>query len=168
RIDNPTVKISTGIDKLVAVFASSGRKSDAILGTNGTRRHATNAPTAPAIRPTSKLSKTNNRTMPAREAPIAIRNAIPRRRQLKRLGRPNFGNRIRPEPGYRHVRQNSDDRVHCAVKCYGSTDHIRVAAEAFLPEIFRHQCDVRAFFLPGQKIPAANRAHSEDIKIVRG
>jgi hypothetical protein len=48
-----------------------------------------------------------------------------------------------------------------------STDHIRIAAEAFLPEVFRYQCDVRAFFLLGQKIAAANRAHSKNIEIVR-
>src|SRR5438477_12843440 len=76
--------MSTGIDKLVAVFASSGRKLDAIRGTNGTNRHATNAPSAPAIQLTSKLSKTNKRTSPEREAPIAIRNAISRRSPLQR------------------------------------------------------------------------------------
>jgi hypothetical protein len=81
------VKISTGIDKLVAVFASSGRKLEAILGMSGTNRHATNAPTAPAIKLTSKLSNTNNRTIPGREAPIAIRNAISRRRPLKRTSK---------------------------------------------------------------------------------
>src|SRR5207245_3640928 len=87
--------------------------------------------------------------------------------QLKRLGCPNLGNRIRTEPGYRHVRQNSDDRMHRSVKRDASTDHVRIAAEAFSPEIFRHHCRVRTFFFPGQKITAANRADSENIEIVR-
>ena len=38
----------------------------------------------PAMMLTSKLSKTKRRMMPARDAPIAIRNAISRRRPLKR------------------------------------------------------------------------------------
>ena len=75
------------MDKLVAVFASSGRKLEAILGTSGTNRHATNAPTSPAIALTSRLSNTNNRTMLVRDAPIAIRSAISRRRPLKRTSR---------------------------------------------------------------------------------
>ena len=41
----------------------------------------------PAKTLTSKLSKTNSRTMPARDAPIAIRNAISRRRPLKRTSK---------------------------------------------------------------------------------
>ena len=74
----------TGMDRLVAAFASSGRKFAAIPGTNGTKRQATNAPAAPANTLTSKLSKTNNRIMLAREAPIATRSAISRRRPLNR------------------------------------------------------------------------------------
>src|SRR5262249_52347480 len=74
----------TGTDKLVAWFASKGRKFEAIRGTSGNNCHATKAPTAPAITLTSKLSKTNKRAMLVREAPIAIRNAISRRRPLKR------------------------------------------------------------------------------------
>ena len=84
KIDNPIVKTRTSSERLVAMFPSSGRKLDAIFGTSGTNRHATNAPTAPAMTLTSKLSKTKRRMMPAREAPIAIRNAISRRRPLKR------------------------------------------------------------------------------------
>ena len=74
----------TGSDKLFAVFASNGRKLEAILGTSGTNRHATKAPTTPAIALTSKLSKTNSRTILVRDAPMAIRRAISRRRPLKR------------------------------------------------------------------------------------
>ena len=51
------MKMSTGIDKLVAVFASSGRKLDAILGTNGTDTPRQNAPTAPAIKLTINSRK---------------------------------------------------------------------------------------------------------------
>ena len=78
------VKPRTGSDKLVAVFASNGRKLAAILGTTGTSCQASTAPTTPANALTSKLSKTNNFTTLARDAPIAIRNAISRRRPLKR------------------------------------------------------------------------------------
>src|SRR5438046_7907506 len=74
----------TGIDKLVVWFASNGRKLEAIRGTSGTNCHATKAPIAPAMTLTSKLSKTNKRATLVREAPIAIRNAISRRRPLKR------------------------------------------------------------------------------------
>jgi hypothetical protein len=87
KIDNPIVNKSTGSEILVAVFESSGRKFAAIRGTSGTNRHATSAPTAPAITLTSKLSKTNNRTTLEREAPIAIRKAISRRRPLKRTSK---------------------------------------------------------------------------------
>jgi len=87
KIDNPIVKRRTGNDKLVAVFESNGRKFDAILGTSGTSCHATKAPTNPAIALTSTLSNTNNLTTLQREAPIAIRKAISRRRPLKRTRR---------------------------------------------------------------------------------
>src|SRR5260370_35132585 len=86
-MDNAIVKKRTGTDKLVAVLASKGRKFEAILGTSGTNRQATKAPTTPAIALMSRLSKTNNRTMLVRDAPIDIRNAISRRRPLKRTSK---------------------------------------------------------------------------------
>src|SRR6266853_1307503 len=87
KSDNAMVKRRTGNETLVAVFASSGRKFEAILGTSGTRHQATNAPANPAITLTNRLSKTKSRTTLAREAPIAMRNAISRRRPLKRTSR---------------------------------------------------------------------------------
>src|SRR5436309_12295378 len=78
------VKKRTGHDTLVTVFSSKGRKLDAIPGTSGTSRQATNAPAVPAIKLTSTLSKTKSRTTLAREAPIAIRQTISRRRPLNR------------------------------------------------------------------------------------
>src|ERR1044071_2095939 len=78
------VNTRTDTDKLVTWLASNGRKLEAIRGTNGSNCHAGKAPTARAITLTSKLSKTNKRAMLVREAPTAIRNAISRRRPLKR------------------------------------------------------------------------------------
>jgi hypothetical protein len=57
---------------------------DANPGTNGIKCQAANAPPTPAITLTSKLSATNKRMTLVREAPIANRNAISRRRPLKR------------------------------------------------------------------------------------
>src|SRR5262249_15874283 len=85
--DNQIVKASTSSERLLAVFPSSGRKLDAILGPTGTSPHATNAPSAPARTLTSKLSHTNSLTILPRDAPIAMRSAISRRRPLKRTSK---------------------------------------------------------------------------------
>src|SRR5262245_20668175 len=85
--DNAIVNPSTDNERLLAVFPSNGRKLDAILGTSGTRRHARNAPSAPAKRLTSKLSQTKSLTILLRDAPTAIRRAISRRRLLKRTSK---------------------------------------------------------------------------------
>ena len=67
--------------------AAMREKFAAIFGTSGTSCHASNAPAKPANTLTSKLSKTKRRIMLLREAPIAIRKAISRRRALKRTSR---------------------------------------------------------------------------------
>src|SRR4030095_3623732 len=86
-MDNAMVNPSTGRERLLALFPSSGRKLDAILGTSGTSRQATNAPRAPAIRLATKLSQTKSLTILVRDAPTAIRSAISRRRLLKRTSK---------------------------------------------------------------------------------
>src|SRR5947209_14532369 len=87
---------------------------------------------------------------------------------LKRFRRPNFRAQVRAKPGRRHIWQNANDRVRRSVECDASPNHIRIAAEALLPEIFRHQCDVGAFLFFRQKIAAKNWANAQQIEIVRG
>ena len=223
---------------------------------DGTKCQAANAPPAPAITLTSKLSKTKSASTLVREAPMAMRNAISRRRPLKRTsnrlatllhaisktkltaaksvrsrrgnsanifrqnpqrrdefaidvirilgpitlfqrwqcrtrllhGRPgfnrpttrrkreprispfmteagklkrfrcpNFRNRVRAKPSCGHIRQNANDCVRRSVESDVSPNHIRIASEAFLPEIFRHQGDIGAFLFFRQKIAAEDR-----------
>src|SRR5438552_14904972 len=88
--------------------------------------------------------------------------------KLKRFRRPNFGRRVRGKPGRRHIWQNADDRVRCSIEREASPNHIRIATEAFLPEIFCHQCDVGAFLFFWQKIAAKNWVNAQHIEIVGG
>src|SRR5438093_3984115 len=89
--------------------------------------------------------------------------------KLKRFRCPNFGrDRVRAKPGRRHVWQHTDDGVRHAVERDASSNHIRIASEAFLPEIFRHQCDVGAFLFFRQKITAKNWTNAQQIEIVGG
>src|SRR5436190_10484506 len=89
--------------------------------------------------------------------------------KLKRFRCPNFGrDRVRAKPGRRHVWQHTDDGVRHAVERDASSNHIRIASEAFLPEIFRHQCDVGAFLFFRQKITAKNWTNVQQIEIVGG
>ena len=76
------VKPSTPNESSTRVSGSNGRKFAAIFGTIGTTYQASNAPAIPPMTLTSKLSKMKSRTTLRREAPIAIRNAISRRRPL--------------------------------------------------------------------------------------
>src|SRR5213079_3430894 len=87
---------------------------------------------------------------------------------LKRFRRPNFSDRVRAKPGRRHIWQNANDRVRSSVECDASPNHVRIASEALLPEIFRHQCDVGAFLFFWQKVAAKNWANAQYIKIVGG
>src|SRR5438876_9700988 len=87
---------------------------------------------------------------------------------LKRFRRPNFRDRVRPKPGCRHVWQNANDCVRCSIERDASPNHIRIATEAFLPEIFCHQCDVGAFLFFWQKIAAKNWGNAQHIDIVGG
>src|SRR5205823_2257958 len=87
---------------------------------------------------------------------------------LKRFRRPNFRDRVRAKPGRRHIWQNANDRVWRSVECDASPNHVRISAEALLPEIFRHQCDVGAFLFFWQKIAAKNWANAQHIEIVGG
>ena len=70
------------MESAVAVPASIGRKFAASLGTSGTNCQARNAPTIPASKLTSTLSKTKSRSTLPRDAPSAMRNEISRRRPL--------------------------------------------------------------------------------------
>src|SRR5205807_121185 len=88
--------------------------------------------------------------------------------KLKRFCRPNFSNRIRTEPGHRHIRQNSNDRVRHAVQSDAATDHIRIAAQPFLPKSFRDQRDICALFFLRQKVSAQNWMNAKNIEIVCG
>src|SRR5207247_11061674 len=88
--------------------------------------------------------------------------------KLKRFRCPNFGRRVRGKPSRRHIWQNADDRVRCSIEREASPNHIRIATEAFLPEIFCHQCDVGAFLFFWQKIAAKNWANAKHIEIVGG
>jgi hypothetical protein len=56
--------------------------------------------------------------------------------------------------------------VRRSVESDVSPNHIRIASEAFLPEIFRHQGDVGAFLFFRQKIAAEDRTDAKDIEIV--
>src|SRR5207248_5758524 len=88
--------------------------------------------------------------------------------KLKRFRRPNFRNRVRPEPGRRHVWQNANDCVRRPIEGNAPSNHIRIASETFLPEILRHQCDVGAFLFFRQKIATKNWMNAQQIEIVRG
>src|SRR5437868_15527436 len=72
----------TGNESQTRTSGSSGRKVAASFGTIGITYQARRAPQIPANVLTSRLSKTNNLTTLPRDAPIAIRNAISRRRPL--------------------------------------------------------------------------------------
>ena len=72
---------------LIGVAGSNGRKFAAICGTSGTSHHARLAPTIPASRLTSRLSKMKSRSTLPRDAPSAMRTEISRSRPLKRTRR---------------------------------------------------------------------------------
>ena len=55
-----------------------------------------------------------------------------------------------------------------AVERNAATDHVRVAAHAFPPEVLSHHGHIGGLFFFWQKIAAANRTHAENIEIVRG
>ena len=48
-----------------------------------------------------------------------------------------------------------------------ASDHIRIAAEAFPPEIFRDQRDIGAFLFVRQKVAAENWANAKHIEVIR-
>ena len=54
-----------------------------------------------------------------------------------------------------------------AVERDAAADYIRIAAEPFLPEIFRDHRHIGALFFFRQKIAAENRTHAEHVEIVR-
>src|SRR5438874_1172017 len=54
-----------------------------------------------------------------------------------------------------------------AIECNAATNHIRLAAHAFLPEILSHHRHIGGLFFLRQKIAAANWFHPENIEIVR-
>lgn len=87
KSESTIVKASTGSESCAPWPGSSGRKFAAIFGTSGTNRHARSAPNKPAKMLTSMLSKTKSRSTLARDAPRAMRNAISRRRPLKRTSK---------------------------------------------------------------------------------
>ena len=82
RSDSSNVKTSTAQCSLIP--PSKGTLSPAIFGTRSTIHSARHNPIIPAITLTLALSRTNSRTTLRRLAPKAIRNAISRRRPLKR------------------------------------------------------------------------------------
>ena len=84
---------------------------------------------------------------------------------LERLRRPDF--RRRSDPRKRQVRQNADDRVRRAVERDAAADHIRIAAEAFLPEGLRHHRHIGGFFFFRQKVAPPDRSDPEHIEVVR-
>jgi hypothetical protein len=57
--------------------------------------------------------------------------------------------------------------VRGAIECDAAADHVRIAAEAFLPEILGDNRDIGALFFLRQKVASENWAHAEQIKIVR-
>ena len=63
---------------------------------------------------------------------------------------------------------HADNRVRHAIECQRAPDHVRVAAEPRFPKAFRDHRDISAFLFLWQKRPAANRAQTEDIKVIRG
>src|SRR5439155_1378327 len=152
RIDITIVKPSTPNESSTRVSGSNGRKFAAIFGTIGTTYQASSAPAMPAMTLTSKLSKMKSRTTLRREAPIAMRNAISRRS---------------PDPRERQVRPNADNRVWHTVQRNAAADYIRVAAEAFAPEVLRHHRHIRGFFFLRQKVAPADRSDAEHIEVVR-
>src|SRR5258707_3335599 len=94
---------------------------------------------------------------------------------MKRFPPPNLHGRasipeprVRPEPPCRHIWQNANDRVRRPIERDAPPNHIRIASEAFLPEIFRHQCDIGASLFFRQKIAAKNWANDKHIEIVGG
>ena len=93
---------------------------------------------------------------------------------LKRFRRPNFHDRarpdprVRPEPHCRHIWHNANDCMRRPIERDAPPNHVRIASEAFLPEIFRHQCDVGAFLFFRQKIAAKNWANAKHTEIVGG
>ena len=55
-----------------------------------------------------------------------------------------------------------------AIERKRAPDHVRIAAEPRFPKAFRDHRDISAFLFLGQKRAAANRAQTEDIKVIRG
>src|SRR5207244_12509076 len=87
---------------------------------------------------------------------------------LQTVRRPDVRDTVRAHPGRHHIWQIANDRVWRSVECDASPNHVRISAEALLPEIFRHQCDVGAFLFFWQKIAAKNWANAQHIEIVGG
>ncbi len=54
-----------------------------------------------------------------------------------------------------------------AIERDAASNHTRVAAEAFLPEVLRHQRDIGSFLFFREKIATENRANTQHVKIVR-
>ena len=52
------------------------------------------------------------------------------------------------------------------IECDATADHVRIAAEPFLPEIPGDKGYIRTFFFLRQKIPAQNRTHAQNIEVV--
>src|ERR1700757_79556 len=95
---------------------------------------------------------------------------------LKRFRRPNFHDRVRPDPCHgvcpeppcRHIWHNSDNRVRRPVERDASPNHIRFTSHPFLPEIFRNERNICALFFLRQEIAAENGANAQHIEIVGG
>src|SRR5205823_1320528 len=88
--------------------------------------------------------------------------------KLKRFRRPDFRDRVRAEPGHRHIRQHSDDGVRHAVERNTAANYTWIAAEPFLPESLRDHRDIGALFFIRQEVPPHDRMNAEKIEIVGG
>ena len=83
---------------------------------------------------------------------------------FKRLGDEYFG--VTSKPGNGQIRQYPHDCGSDTVQRDAAAENHRIGIEAFSPETFRHQCDVRVQFLLRQKISAKDRTNAEQIEII--
>ena len=103
----------------------------------------------------------------AQKARAAHHSFIREPGNLERLCGPDLRNRVRAEPGCRHVRQHAYNRMRRAIERDAAADHVRIAAEALLPKILRHHGDVSALFFLWQEVASENRTRAEHFKIIR-
>ncbi len=143
KIDSATVKPSTGKERLTRALGSNGKKFAAIFGTSGTNSQAnTGADDSGEKTHEQTLKYEQPGTMPVRDAPIAIRNAISRRRPLNRTNN-RFATLLQAMSKTKATAANSVANAgrKFPLMSSGSVFNVVVNPLSILPEIHRDSSD---------------------------